>query len=71
MKEDIIRMAQKAYGPITGQWWDMDAAALKRFAEMVRADEREACAKVVETHAPTTTPTWVSYAAVIRARSNT
>jgi len=41
MKEDIIRMAQKAYGPITGQWWDMDAAALKRFAELVRADERK------------------------------
>jgi hypothetical protein len=32
--------------------------------------EREACAKVCETHAPTTTPTWVSYAAAIRARSN-
>jgi hypothetical protein len=30
--------------------------------------EREACAKVCETHAPTTTPTWVSYAAAIRAR---
>jgi hypothetical protein len=33
--------------------------------------EREACAKVCETHAPTTTPTWVSYAAAIRARGNT
>ena len=31
--------------------------------------EREACAKVCETHAPTTTPTWVSYAAAIRARA--
>jgi hypothetical protein len=30
--------------------------------------EREACAKVCETHAPTTTPPWVSYAAAIRAR---
>jgi hypothetical protein len=31
--------------------------------------EREACARLCETHAPTTTPTWVSYAAAIRARS--
>jgi hypothetical protein len=33
--------------------------------------EREACALVCETTAPTTTPTWVSYAAAIRARGNT
>ena len=33
--------------------------------------EREECAKVCETHAATTTPTWVSYAAAIRARGNT
>ena len=38
---------------------------------LARADEREACAKVCETYAPTTTPTWVSYAAAIRARGNT
>jgi hypothetical protein len=31
--------------------------------------EREACAQVCEKFAPTTTPTWVSYAAAIRARS--
>ena len=41
---------------------------LERFAELVRADQREIDAKVCETHAPTTTPTWVSYAAAIRAR---
>ena len=34
------------------------------------AKEREACAMVCETHPPTTTPTWVSYAAAIRARGN-
>ncbi len=33
--------------------------------------EREQCAMVCETHAPTTTPIWVSYAAAIRARSST
>jgi hypothetical protein len=38
--------------------------------EAVQA-EREACAKVCETYAPTTTPTWVSYAAAIRNRENT
>jgi hypothetical protein len=36
---------------------------------MLLAHEREQCAMVCETHAPTTTPTWVSYAAAIRARS--
>jgi hypothetical protein len=36
--------------------------------EKMVAAERDACAKVCETHAPTTTPTWVSYAAAIRAR---
>ena len=41
---------------------------LKAFEALVRADERDACAKLIETHVPTTTPTWVSYAAAIRAR---
>jgi len=44
---------------------------LEDFANLVAAHEREACAKVCETHAPTTTPTWVSYAAAIRAKGNT
>jgi hypothetical protein len=43
---------------------------LKRIDEAVKT-EREQCAMVCETHAPTTTPTWVSYAAAIRARSST
>jgi hypothetical protein len=42
-------------------------ATIKRLEAEILA-EREACAKVVETHSPTTTPTWVSYAAAIRAR---
>jgi hypothetical protein len=68
---DTIDMAREAC-PYTrvelrGAFYDgfVQAAAL------VRADEREACAKVCEDHAPTTTPTWVSYAAAIRARGNT
>jgi hypothetical protein len=43
---------------------------LKKFAELVAAHEREACAMVCETHPPTTTPTWVSYASAIRSRGN-
>jgi hypothetical protein len=39
-------------------------------AEIVEETEREACARVCETHAPTTTPTWVSYAAAIRSRED-
>ena len=46
-------------------------ANIKLLVSNAVEEEREACAKVVETHAPTTTPTWVSYAAVIRARNNT
>jgi hypothetical protein len=41
---------------------------LEAFANLVAAHEREACAKVCETHAPKTTPTWVSYATAIQAR---
>ena len=46
--EDIMRMARDAHGPITGQWWDMDVAALERFAQLVAQAEREACAKVCD-----------------------
>lgn len=42
--EEITAMAKEAHGPITGQWWDMDVAALQRFAALVAAKEREACA---------------------------
>lgn len=38
---DILKLAKQAHGPITGQWWDMDVAALQRFADLIRADERE------------------------------
>jgi hypothetical protein len=64
---DTIDMAREA------GWtsYDSQDERFKAFEALVRADEREACAKVCETHAPTTTPTWVSYAAAIRARGNT
>ena len=47
-KRQVIDMAREAHGPLTGTWWDMDVASLERFAELVRADERELCAKVCD-----------------------
>jgi len=57
--------------PDPGAFVRASAQDLERIADLARADEREECAKVCEAHAPTTTPTWVSYAAAIRARGNT
>lgn len=41
--DDITRMAREA-----GYSWSMHISALERFAELVAAAEREACAKVCE-----------------------
>lgn len=43
-RDDIIRMAQKAHLVM----YDYDHPSLERFAELVAAAEREACAKVCE-----------------------
>ena len=40
------------------------------FAELIRADEREACAKVIESHGPTLA-NGMMLAEAIRARGNT
>jgi hypothetical protein len=40
--------------------WTVSSSHLLEFANLVAAHEREQCAMVCETHAPTTTPTWVS-----------
>ena len=74
----VIEMAREAGFEVTYEYrdgdleWGGSTKAIERFAELVRANaiaaEREACAKVCETHAPTTTPSYVSYAAAIRAR---
>ena len=60
MKEDIIKMAQEAglytilnehaheYG--NGYFENTPYPELERFAALVRADEREACAKLIESH---------------------
>ena len=41
---------------------------LKRFADLIRADEREACAKVCESHVRH--PSRLHFAEAIRARGN-
>lgn len=70
IKDDIIRMACDAHGPITGRWWDMDVAALERFAKLVAAAEREACAKECEHTALRMGSEWMAQhcAEAIRAR---
>ena len=70
-REDVIRMAREAgFEELfkDSHDWVCFTEEIERFAALVAAAEREACAKVCETHAPTTTPTYVSYAAAIRAR---
>ena len=50
---------------------DRGFAPLWRFAELIRADEREACAKVCEEQEELRGHTPFDCAAAIRARSNT
>jgi hypothetical protein len=74
MSKDIIDMAREA-GICTWLKPPEDVTErLERFAELVRADEREACAKVcddidVEYEGEDVLATWC--AAAIRARGNT
>ena len=45
-REDIISMAREASGGTV--WWPVNSEILERFAALVAAAEREACAKVCE-----------------------
>lgn len=47
-REDIIRMAREAGIGQTGPWFNCVEEELERFANLVAAAEREACAKVCE-----------------------
>ena len=51
-RDDIIRMAREARGypaaPTDGSLWLFSESHLERFAALVAAAEREACAKVCE-----------------------
>jgi hypothetical protein len=55
---------------ISHGWW-LDDEKLKAFEALVRADEREACAKVCEETLPTHPDLGVICAAAIRNRGNT
>ena len=83
---DTIDMAREAgahrsHNPELWDIWEISDKALKAFEALVRADEREACAKVCDAVAqqmddegegPTGNIGWVSgCAAAIRARGNT
>ena len=79
----IIEMAKEAGFMVidegdaeTGAWYECFTEEIERFAELVRADEREACAKVAEDMNAAVlamlqvTRQSVAIAAAIRTRSN-
>ena len=68
----VIEMAREVYGVHT-EWTGAPLDRLTHFAALVRADEREACAKVCETEWSNVAERMYGKecAAVIRARSNT
>ena len=81
-KEDIVRMARETGLEQDGDHFfspgheeiDVHIADLERFAALVAAAEREACAKVCEVHGSMARHSvWMAEecAALIRARSNT
>jgi hypothetical protein len=77
---DTIDMARKVYGAHT-EWTESQLERLKQFEALVRADEREACAKVCSDLVPDMSRTandasvWdvatFDCAEAIRARGNT
>ena len=67
-REDIIRMAREAGGYTPERYpdeWRLDVDDLERFANLVAAEEREACAVIAFN-----SKTYLKAAAAIRARSN-
>lgn len=64
----VIEMAKEAgfTQPEGETWYEAFPQCIERFAELVRADEREACAKVADGYVGAD-----PIAAAIRARSNT
>lgn len=76
-REEIVRMAREAGGTLSSfDRWSMYTSDIVRFATLISAAEREACAKVCEE----TTAAWTQYlynegcidcAKAIRARGET
>ena len=76
MTQEVLDLAKKAGFDLYGKkltWEDADCTAeLIRFANLVAAKEREACAKVAEHFEPDEKTSYVTYASTaIRARRNT
>ena len=73
-REDVIRMAREAWGEgavyrfDSPKHWPEVEEMFVRFAALVAAAEREACAKVCEAEGERVDASWVSCAAAIRAR---
>jgi hypothetical protein len=63
-RDDIIRMAREAGGDDWGIFRDF-MPEIERFANLVAAEEREACAEACESD------DWNVAAAMVRARENT
>ena len=66
-RDEIIRMAREA-GLERNGYWEFDMNRLERFAALVAAAEREACAKVCEELAERFHAHAADCAAAIRAR---
>ena len=70
MNEQIKKFAEQAEMSNTlGCFWQCGDHDLERFAELVRQDEREACAKLCESEGHRIDASWESCATAIRARS--
>ena len=71
-RDDIIRMAREARGypaaPTDGSLWLFSESHLERFAALVAAAEREACAKVCDVIDDGRKDLSADCAAAIRAR---
>jgi hypothetical protein len=67
-QEDIIRMAREVYGET--DFHESALFHLTQFAALIRADEREACAKVCESYLSESPHSWggTTMTAAIRAR---
>jgi hypothetical protein len=65
-KRQVVELAERA-SPSKQDWWK-DDDALEAFAELVREDEREACAVIAEEWLGPTKDRELHIAAAIRAR---
>ena len=69
MNDQELKMAVECQLLCSGNREGLYADALKKFAELIRADEREAIAKMCESHVRF--PSRLHFAKAIRARGNT